>query len=363
MATLNELKDYSEPKEILPGLHRIRLPQPKYGSVYVHLASGGDGPLTLFDSGLPHEMTQNALSAQLEKLGKNLKDIDQIVYTHSHVDHMGGGYVISGAAPSVAHVAHRHCIGLCEDFISYNRNSSSWKSLVTHLRYAPAIFEQVGRFIPMDAAAREKLFSGKVDPDSAETDYHSFAGGGSPISFSRGLRDGDIVSTGRYKWEVVETPGHNPHHLVFIESQSRASITGDIILDHGTPIMRSMGDNVTTYLDSLARLSERELGVVLPSHGRIFEMGNQALKRVMVQREFLLQWVWDELKKGPASLLDLSFAAIRAGVAGEKTNPILLAGVLESALYSWCEDGIAIFDPGTGRFDAISDCPRTAVQE
>lgn len=346
-------ENLAEPKEVLPGLYRIRLPQPKYGSVYVHLATGGPGPVTLFDAGLPHEMTQNALVVQLKRLGITLGDIEQIVYTHSHVDHMGGGAVLAGRAGHIEHVAHTECIGLCEDFSTYNRKTSSWKALITHLNYAPAIRDQVKRYIPMDAAACNKVFSGESDLESAETEYHEFAEGATSIPFSRGLREGDKFEAGQYLWETIETPGHNPHHLVFVEAQRRASVSGDVILEHGTPIMRSMGDDVSVYLRSLVKLTHWDLGLVLPSHGPLFSDGNGALRHVMNQCEGLLDWAWGELERRPRRLVDLSFAALQAGVAGKKVNPILLVGVMESAVSNWCACDVMAFDERTGEFEVI----------
>lgn len=357
MGNDGSIKNFSKPEEILPGLYRLRLPQPKYGSVYVHLAMGGPGPLTLFDAGLPHKTTQEALEGQLRSLGIDVTDVEQIVYTHSHIDHMGGGYIISGKTAHVEHVAFQGCLGLCEDFPEYNRRVSSWKTLLSHLNYVPSVRDQVSQFLPMDERARAKVFSGELEPGSVEVDYQTFAPGGAPIRFARGLQDGDVVEAGPYRWNVLETPGHNPHHLIFIEQNGAASITGDLILDHGTPIMRSMGDDVSVYLQSLARLARWDLGWVLPSHGRTFNDGNNARRRVKKDREILLDWVWNALESKPQRLVDLSLSALQQGVAGKKANPMLLIGVLESALFVWCERGVAAFDERSGVFCITSQEP------
>ncbi|MEW6776022.1 MAG: MBL fold metallo-hydrolase [Bdellovibrionota bacterium] len=317
--------------------------------MYVHLVRGSPGPLTLFDAGLPHPMTQQALRDELAVLGLTVRNLEQIVYTHSHIDHMGGGFIISGETDWPRHLAFHGCVGLCENFEDYNRKTSSWKTLISHLNYVPAFRDRIGQFIPMDNAAREKVFQGALS-ETAEVAYHDFAPGGAPIRFARGLREGDQVEAGPYRWKVVEAPGHNPHHVAFLEEEGRVSVTGDLILDHGTPIMRSMGDDVALYLVSLARLAGDSLGIVLPSHGPLFLQGDAALDRIRTQRETLLDWVWHALAGRSQRLVDLSMAALSAGAAGAKANPILLLGVLESALHGWCERGIASFDEKSGFF-------------
>ncbi len=345
-----------EVREVFPGMFRIRLPQPQYGSVYVHLARGGPGPLTLFDSGLPHPMTQQALRDELAALGVAFSDLEQIVYTHSHTDHMGGGFVISGQTDRPRHVAFHGCLGLCENFEEYNRKISSWKTLVTHFKYVPSFRDRIGQFFPMDGPAAKKFLAGGASPEaSPEIPYQLFAPGGVPIRFARGLREGDWVEAGPYRWKVVEAPGHNPHHVAFLEEKGRVSVTGDLILDHGTPIMRSMGDDVALYLASLERLAGSRLGMVLPSHGPLFAEGNAALERVRKQREALLDWAWRALAGRPHRLVDLSMAAVSAGAAGAKANPILLMGVLESALHGWCEKGTAFFDEKSGSFGIAAE--------
>lgn len=347
----------SSVREVLPGLFRIRLPQPRYGSVYVHLAKGGCGPLTLFDAGLPHPLTQNALRLQLDGLGVLVSDIEQIVYTHSHIDHMGGGSVISGLTARPRHIAFRGCLGVCENYQVYNRTVSSWKSLIQHLSYSPELKDRVIQFLPMESRSKDNLLDGDILIEDADKTYHLFDKGAIPIMFDRGLSEGDFFDAGPYTWAVIEAPGHNPHHVVFVEQERRVSVTGDLILDHGTPIMRSMGDDVSVYLSSLRKVNQTALGVALTSHGCVFPDGNSALRRVLDERESLLEWFWSAIQDRPRRLVDISMAAVASGIAGKKVNPMLLMGVLDSAVHVWSERGAARIDPTTGIVEVRTDAP------
>ncbi|MCW5829285.1 MAG: MBL fold metallo-hydrolase [Deltaproteobacteria bacterium] len=342
-------------REIFPGLFRIRLPQPRYGSVYVHLAKGGSGPLTLFDAGLPHPLTQNALRRHLGELDVSVSDLEQIVYTHSHIDHMGGGSVISGLTDRPKHIAFQGCLGVCEDYQEYNRRASSWKSLIQHLSYTPGMKDRIVQLLPIESRAKGNLLDGNISVEDADQTYHLFDKGAAEIRFDRGISDGDSFEAGPYAWSVIETPGHNPHHVVLVESENRFSVTGDMILDHGTPIMRSMGDDVSVYLASLLKLRRTVLGTALTSHGCVFPDGNTALCRVLEEREALLEWVWAAIQDRPQRLVDISMAAGAAGVAGKKVNPMLLMGVLDSAVHVWSERGAVWVDPSNGIVSIKSD--------
>lgn len=317
------------PLEVLPGLYRIRLPQPALGGVYVHLAKGGAGPITLFDAGLPHPLTQSALGEQLAALGMTLGDIEQVVYTHSHIDHMGGGYALSAQNTHASHVAFYGCVGACEDFPAFMASAISWDSLQRQIDFVPELRQ---------ALSADRMGLGQ---------YASFDKG-RPIRFARGVREGDVIAAGPYHWRVHETPGHNPHHVVFHCEEIAVLIGGDLILDHGTPIMRSMGDDVFQYLESLRSVEKIGLKTVLTSHGRYYSDGAAALARTRAERERLLLWAWHRIAKSPQRIFDLAVAAAQTGELNARQLAPLLMGIFESALHAWELAGAASMDPATG---------------
>src|SRR5260221_6942213 len=88
----------------------------------------------------------------------------------------------------------------------------------------------------------------------------------------RDLVPGVEVETGLGAWQVHETPGHAPSHVVLHQPERRLMISGDHLLgrtvlffDHGhTP------DPVGEFLHSLDQVEPLEVDLVLPGHGRTF---------------------------------------------------------------------------------------------
>ncbi len=70
------------------GIHRIPLPTPfQIGDVNAWLLLGD--PLTLVDAGPLMEETEARLEAGLAALGVAVEDLELIVLTHQHDDHVG----------------------------------------------------------------------------------------------------------------------------------------------------------------------------------------------------------------------------------------------------------------------------------
>ena len=81
--------------EVAPGIFR-------YGSRYIncYLIQEG-GRLTLLDTGLPSYVRN--LHAALSEMGRSIQDIDAIILTHCHIDHMGCARKVASEAMATVH--------------------------------------------------------------------------------------------------------------------------------------------------------------------------------------------------------------------------------------------------------------------
>ena len=70
------------------GIHRIAIPTPfAVGRVNVYLIE--DDPLTLVDAGPNSATSFDELTSGLAALGHSLEDIELVILTHQHIDHLG----------------------------------------------------------------------------------------------------------------------------------------------------------------------------------------------------------------------------------------------------------------------------------
>ena len=84
----------------------------------------------------------------------------------------------------------------------------------------------------------------------------------------RPLWEGEVIDLGRWKFEVILTPGHTPGSVMLLEREKRMLISGDTVQD-GTIFMFGEGRNMPAFQSSLRRIMALAdaFDTVWPSHG------------------------------------------------------------------------------------------------
>ena len=115
-----------------------------------------------------------------------------------------------------------------------------------------------------------------------------------PLSVARELLPGVEVETDLGAWQVLETPGHAPSHVVLHQPEHRLLLSGDHVLgrvslyfDHGwTP------DPVGEFLTSLDAVERCDVRLTLSGHGRPFTdlRGHVEGNRALVRTRWTRSW-------------------------------------------------------------------------
>jgi glyoxylase-like metal-dependent hydrolase (beta-lactamase superfamily II) len=237
-------------EKTLPGVWRLRLPLPwpgvPHGNVWA--VAAGDG-IVLFDTGIGGQGGFRRFDLALAQAGFGVEDVRLVVCTHSHTDHYGlAAPIVEGAGCELwIHPAWEHVRLLADD--------------------PAAALEQrieVARQSGVPPASLERYRESRKGADDTGID--------AIIEPDRDLLPGVAIETDLGRWQVYETPGHAPSHVVLHQPENRLMISGDHLLgrtvlffDHGhTP------DPVGEFLRSLEAVEPLEVGLVLPGHGRPF---------------------------------------------------------------------------------------------
>jgi glyoxylase-like metal-dependent hydrolase (beta-lactamase superfamily II) len=90
------------------------------------------------------------------------------------------------------------------------------------------------------------------------------------------LRDGDFISVGKYKLEVLYTPGHSLGSICLYEKTSRSLISGDTVFSHGGFGRTDLqGGKKTDLISSIDKLRKLDVLDLYPGHGpHILQQGN-----------------------------------------------------------------------------------------
>lgn len=114
--------------------------------------------------------------------------------------------------------------------------------------------------IAIHSSDKENLESGRTLPELF---------GASPkiVTIDKTLRQGMILKTKNFSFEILHTPGHTPGSICLYDAEKKILISGDTLFSDGIGRTDLPGGSSQDMLDSLRKLSELQLGYLLPGHG------------------------------------------------------------------------------------------------
>jgi len=235
----------------LAGIHRLQIPTPfAVGRVNCYLIE--DGPLTLIDTGPNSGKALDELGTQLGARGHSIDDLELVIVTHQHIDHLGLVEIVvehSGAEVAAIGVAAERLANFDEDAEADDR-------------FAVELMLRNG--IPEEVTAALRSVS------------RSFRGWGSHVAVTRPLADGEELKFGDRTLQALHRPGHSPSDTVFWDEQRKILIAADHLLPRisSNPLISRPLDGSTertqalvAYIESMQKTREMPAEIVLPGHG------------------------------------------------------------------------------------------------
>jgi glyoxylase-like metal-dependent hydrolase (beta-lactamase superfamily II) len=241
-------------------IHCLPIPTPfAVGRVNCYLVE--DDPLTLVDTGPNSGTSLMTLENMLAEHGHRVEDLERIVLTHQHLDHIGLAKIL--ADRSGAEVVALDAL-------------APWLA-----SYGPEIQAD-------DAFAEQVMLRNGIPREmgiALRAVTASFYGWGSAVQVTRPVAEGDVLQFASRSWRVHHRPGHSPSDTVFHDEQTGELIGGDHLIEHisSNPVIhRPLGDDgstdgahrpraLITYLASLSATREMDLSVVYAGHREVVE--------------------------------------------------------------------------------------------
>ena len=171
--------------------------------------------------------------ACIESLGVNLCDIDLIISTHSHSDHIGGNKFIQDESGCDIAI---HRIG--KHFINTHDDWATWWRYYGH-----------------------------------EAEF---------FNANQTLEDGDTIAVGPHEFRVIYTPGHASDGIVLYNQKEKILISSDTLWENDMPGMTLRVEGSTAlfrFEESLEKLKALDIRMVYPGHGRPFASVHEAIAR------------------------------------------------------------------------------------
>lgn len=218
-------------------------------------------PVTLVDTGLNTEKTYTELTARLKNEGLVFSDIDIIIVTHGHRDHMG----------------------LLGRLLEETKAKA----------YGHPLVNKLGHPNDDDIPKRKKFFLGILSEfgvpeetiEQANSLYDRFQRFSEPFNLDY------LVEEGRktLDFDTYFVPGHSPSDTLFVDENRGLTIVGDHILTNTNPnpLLRrpeegeKRAKSLVEYQTSLRKSRELNLGVCLPGHGDPFTDHVAVIDRIL----------------------------------------------------------------------------------
>ncbi|WP_262372547.1 MBL fold metallo-hydrolase [Sutcliffiella horikoshii] len=266
-------------------IKQITIPTPfAVGDVHTYLII--TDKVTLVDAGVKTMEAWEIFQRELSSHGLKVLDIDQVVVTHHHPDHVG---LLDYFPSNIPVFGHKR---------AHPWMTQDHRYFSTHEAYYKEMFERMGveqRFYSvLDAIDKPLRFA-------CHRGLTSFVG------------EGDRLD-GLANWQIIETPGHASSHLVLFDEKSRTLIGGDLILADISPnplVEPPYVDEterkkaMLEYIHSIEKMRRLPIQRVLPGHGDMVENVPELLETRLKQQDKRANKVLKFLQDQPATAYEI----------------------------------------------------------
>ena len=168
----------------------------------------------MIDTGLP--FAGDAIRAGLNEIGLAVDDIDLVILTHEHLDHIGSAPIFFATAMIASHRLAAMKIRLQDEFAMMNQ-----------------LFGLSANGFRVDIC----------------------------------LESGSVIHTGNYSFTVIHTPGHSSGSICLYEPNQRLIFSGDTVLTGGNIGGVFGSGSISDYIESVERLKMLRVDNYYPGHG------------------------------------------------------------------------------------------------
>lgn len=276
------------------GIHCLAVATPfGIGDVNCYLIE--DDPLTLVDCGPNTGTSLLELERLIAATGHDWHDVELLIVTHQHIDHMGLAHVF--AARTQAEIA---CLDLLAPVLEdWERHAAQDDDDALLLMQRHGIEDHVSEALRAVA--------------------DTVRGYGAPSRVDRRLADGGTVRLRDRELTVHHRPGHSPSDIVLHDAERRLLLAGDHLLggvSSNALISRPLAPDwdhtrprtLMQYRESLRATAAMDLGLVLGGHRDPVTGHRELIAKRLADQERRAEAFYGKLADGPMTAHEIATA-------------------------------------------------------
>ena len=228
--------------QVIPEVHQVTI---RSTNIFLIV----EEKLTLVDTGF--RGSAGKIADYINRLGRSIKELDLIIITHNHLDHVGGLPELRKMTPAKVAVG-----------------KADLSEIESGLPY-PKCYLKLMRIPPI------AIFRPLVYAKPSEVDIHLV--GGEVLSPLSGLK-------------VIQTPGHTPGSISLFSPKKKLLIVGDTLNNRLKALRlppKDISSNLPQAIDSVKRLAQIDFDILCCGHGKPIIGGASARVRDWIERKGL----------------------------------------------------------------------------
>ena len=259
---------------------------------------------TLIDCGEKSDECWDALIAGLSNEGLVISDIERVIITHAHVDHMGMAAKVAEASEAkvwVSDMVEPWAIDLP------TMQAERWGTI---MRLLTEITNQEDSPMHQGFAKFFNNYKDYWDPISADA--------------IQVFSVGDKLLLGDGEWEVMYAPGHCINQTCFYNSATQELLAADMLLriaptpvvdaDISDPTKRAEG--LSVMIKTMKQFMEMELSTVYPGHYEPILNGSTLLEKQLDRIDKRIDQTYELISDGPKNFFEILDKMYKGRVSG-----------------------------------------------
>jgi len=269
-------------------IYRIKVPIPieslKYITVYM---IKDDNSFSLIDAGMYNMRSFHELSKEVKKLGYKMSDMESVIVTHFHVDHITLSPVLYSLSASDFYLGLKDEKVLKRGFDKFIN-----KALKIYVNHG----------MPLSEANEIS----KAHPAMRLVDVYT--NDLQEIPWVTLSNDSELDIQG-LKFKVLEVPGHTPGQINLYNKEKGIIFTGDHIIDPITPQITLTDENsdpLTDYINSLEKIASLNASIAFPGHREPILNPSKRAAELIKHHEERLNEILKLISKSPMTAYELA---------------------------------------------------------